>query len=328
MSQEEIFRKIQNAVADVPLMLVGSGSSAAHKLPGMQPLGSHILEELSKKYCEDPSWVQFSENINSGLDLETALADIVFRPEIIDDIRRVTWGFISKSDLELFYRIVFNQEQIPLSKLIKKFYQPHPQCVNIITTNYDRVIEYACDVGQIPIYTGFDGYFIKHYTGGFANKNAVNLVKVHGSLDFFKDSHESALSLPIQQTIPTGLKADIITPGISKYQAVLRGTERQLLNKCDQLIQQARAYICIGYGFNDEQIQENIVSAIRTGKPIVNLTRTVSEKAAHLLANNATNYISIQRGQDPGTTEFCVNQEISILDGEYWTINGLLKIID
>ncbi len=328
MKQEEIFKKIQRSVADVPLMLVGSGASAAHDLPGMQLLGKYILAELSGKYSEYPSWIQFDENISSGLDLETALADIVFCPEIVDDIQRVTWELISKSDLDLFYRIVFNQEQIPLSRLIRKFYQPHPQCVNIITTNYDRVIEYACDVGQIPIYTGFEGHFIKHYTGSFANRNGVNLVKVHGSLDFFKDSHESALSLPIQRAIPTGLKADIITPGISKYQAVLRGTERQLLNKCDQLIQQARSYICIGYGFNDEQIQENIVSAIRTGKPIVNVTRAVSEKAAHLLANNATNYISIQRGQDPGTTEFCVNREITVLEGEYWTINGLLKIID
>lgn len=99
--------------------------------------------------------MQFDENLSSGLDLEAALADIVFCPEIIDDIRRVTWEIISKSDLELFYRTVFYQEQIPLSRLIKFFYQPHPQCVNIITTNYDRVIEYACDAGRIPVYTGF-----------------------------------------------------------------------------------------------------------------------------------------------------------------------------
>lgn len=328
MTQEEIFKKVQQAVEDVPLMVVGSGSSAAHSIPGMQALGKHLLTKLSEKYSKDPDWLHFNKNISSGLDLETALADIVFCSEVVDDIRRITWELISKSDLDLFYRVVFNQEQLPLSKLVKKFYQPHPQCVNIITTNYDRVIEYACDAGRIPIYTGFEGYNIKYYTGNFANKNAVNLVKVHGSLDFFKDSHESAISLPIQQTIPAGLKADIVTPGISKYQAVLRGTERQLLSKCDSLIQQARAYICIGYGFNDEQIQENIVSGIKAGKPIVDVTMSVSEKAANLLANNATNYISIQKGQNPHTTEFCVNRDITVLEGEFWTISGLLKIID
>lgn len=141
MTQEGISKKIQQATAEVPLMLVGSRSSAAHKLPGMQPLGNHILAELSGKYSKDPNWMQFDKNLSSGLDLETALADIVFCPEIIDDIRRVTWEIILKSDLERFYRIVFNQEQIPLSRLIKKFYQQHPQCVNIITTNYDRVID-------------------------------------------------------------------------------------------------------------------------------------------------------------------------------------------
>lgn len=63
--------------------------------------------------------MQFNENISSGLDLETALADIVFCSEIVDDIRRVTWELISKSDLDLFYRVVFNEEQIPLSRLIR-----------------------------------------------------------------------------------------------------------------------------------------------------------------------------------------------------------------
>lgn len=328
MEPEEIFRLVQRSVADVPLLLIGSGSSAPFGLPSMDELGHHLIDTLSPTYRTNSSWDQFEENITNGQDLESALTNIVLSPEIIDDIRKETWNLVSSKDLQLYYKIVFQETKIPLARLLKKFYQTHPQCVNVITTNYDRVIEYACDTAQIPISTGFKGHYLKHYTGEFNFRNKVNLVKVHGSLDFFKDAHDATFSLPIQQKIPTGLKPEIITPGISKYQAVLKGTARQLLNESDALIRQALSFLCIGYGFNDEQIQENIITSIRSGKPIVVVTKTISDKAAHLLANNSLNYISIQCGVDHGTTEFCINREVTVVKGTYWTIDGLLQIID
>lgn len=324
----EIFKVIQHAVSDVPLLLIGSGSSAPFGLPGMTELGEYLISKLTPIYETNPSWKQFQKNIEDGQDLETALTDIVLPPEIIDDIRRETWELVSSRDIELYYSVIFKRKQISLAKLLKKFYQTHPQCVNIITTNYDRVIEYACDDVQIPVNNGFTGHYIKHYTGRFIRKNTINLVKVHGSLDFFKDAHDVSLSLPVQKSIPEGLSPEIITPGISKYRAVLKGTARQLLNECDALISQSSSYLCIGYGFNDEQIQENMISNIRGGKPIVVVTRTVSEKAANLLANNSSNYVSIQQGKEPNTSEFCINKKIVVVDGTYWTVDGLLQIID
>lgn len=327
MELNDIFKCIQKAVEGIPLILIGSGSSAPYGLPTMGELGNHLLTELTPRYSTNANWQIFQENIHDGMGLEDALTDVVLSTDIIDDIRKETWELVSRKDIELFYKVLFGEVDLPLAAMIKHFYRTHPQCVNIITTNYDRVIEYACDSAQLPVHTGFDGQYEKHYFGKFGNKKIVNLVKVHGSLDFFKDPHDVSYSLPLRNSIPVGLSPEIITPGISKYQAVLKGTPRQLLNECDNLVNAAPSYLCIGYGFNDEQIQEGIISNIRTGKPIVVVTMDVSDKAAHLLVNNATTYITVQKGKEDGTTDFCINQEITNVEGTYWTVDGFLKII-
>lgn len=328
MEPSELFKIIQKYTENHPLFFIGSGSSAACGLPGMEILGKHLLSELSDIYSSDSAWQKFEENLKSGQDLEKAMTNIVFNGDIINNIRKQTWELISKDDLDLFNSVLFANKDLPLSRLIKKYFQAHPSKVDIITTNYDRVIEYACDKVRIPVNTGFSGCYSKYYSDKFSNKNAVNLVKVHGSLDLFKDSKGVTISLPLQQNIPVGLTPEIITPGISKYQAVLTGIERSLLNQCDSMIKNASSYLCIGYGFNDTQIQALMINEIQSGKPLVLLTKDVSEETAHLLANNATNYAYICNGAKEGTTDICINRKICTINGTYWTVEGFMDIID
>lgn len=256
------------------------------------------------------------------------MTSIVFNDDIINNIRKQTWELISKYDLELFNSVLFANKDLPLSRLIKKYFQAHPSKVDIITTNYDRVIEYACDKVRIPVNTGFLGCYSKYYSDKFSNKNAVNLVKVHGSLDLFKDFKGVTISLPLQQHIPDGLTPEIVTPGISKYEAVLTGIEHPLLNQCDSMIKNASSYLCIGYGFNDAQIQALMINEIQSGKPIVLLTKDVSDATAQLLTNNATNYAYICNGEKEGTTDICINKETCTINGTYWTVEGFMDIID
>lgn len=328
MTKDEIFKCIQKSVENVPLLLVGSGSSAPHGLPLMGELGEHLLVSLNETYSGDVEWDAFKDNIENGQDLETALSNITLPEAIIGDIKIVTWKFISTRDLKLFNKVISYQEQIPLARLIGKFYQVHPKCVHIITTNYDRVVEYACDSLGVPVNTGFRGDCFKNFGGVFCSTNGINIIKVHGSLDVFKNSKNQIISVPMQYDIPDGLAPELITPGLSKYQAVLKGTSRELLMESDQLIDKAESYLCIGYGFNDEQIQENIIKNISRGKSILIITKTLSERAAELLASNANNYVSIECAEDNTKSKFCINKNVSTLDGTYWTIDGFMKIID
>lgn len=328
MNRDDIFRAIQQATEDPPLFLIGSGCSAAYKLPNMTELGQHLLTSLSPKYNGNHCWDKFCENMERGDGLETALSNVGLTDAMLRDIRCETWKLISQKDLELFDDVLFSRTTLFLTQLLKQFYRAHPMKLDIITTNYDRVIEYACDSGGIPVVTGFNGYYRKSFNGTFVTKDAVNLIKVHGSLDVFRDAQGVTVAVPMLRELPIGLTPEIITPGTSKYEAILRGTPRQLLMAADERIYQAKAFLCIGYGFNDTQIQESILAKVRAGVPLIVLTKSVSEPTAHLLANNATNYISIQEGHAPNTTEICINRKIEILDGTFWTIDGFINIID
>ena len=136
------------------------------------------------------------------------------------------------------------------------------------------------------------------------------------------------VSVSMLPTLPHGLVPEFITPGSSKYAAILHGTHRELLLAADERIKQAKSFLSIGYGFNDSQIQEGILTRIRSGVPLVSITKEVSDSAAHLLANNARNYITIQQGSEPNKTEVCINRSIEVLDGEFRTINGFMSIIN
>lgn len=328
MGQDAIFKAVQNFVSNTPLILVGSGASAPHGLPSMDALGRHLVHQLGGKYHGTPCWDNFEENIADGQDLETALTGIELTTEVLEDIRCETWNLISARDLELFGQLLFSHKTLPLTQLLKKFYQAHPRRIDIITTNYDRLIEYACDLAEIPVTVGFNGKYLKRFSGSFSNRDTVNLLKVHGSLDVFRDTHGGVVSASMLSELPPGLVPEIITPGSSKYAAILHGTPRELLLAADERIKQTRAFLCIGYGFNDSQIQEGILTRIRAGIPIVSITKEVSDSAAHLLANNAQNYITVQQGSDPDKTEFCINCSIEVLDGVFWTIDGFMNIID
>lgn len=327
MDQDDIFKIVQKALSDTPMLLIGSGYSSSHGLPGMSSLAKHLLSELDSKYSTDPCWCSFRENLNNGQDLEAALTGLALSDDLLNDIRIKTWELISRKDLELFDKIIYDNEELPLSQLLRYFYRSQPQKIDIVTTNYDRIIEYACDAANLPVNTGFGGYYSKRYIDFFPIQKSVNLIKVHGSLDVYRDTHGAAISLPLQRKIPQSLFPEIITPGLSKYQEVLRGTPRQLLSKADDAIRFAKGFLCIGYGFNDEQIQENIIQKARNGTPIVLITRSVSEKAARLLANNAKNAISISKDPDSDKTCFCINRTYHYLDGTYWTVDGLMNII-
>jgi hypothetical protein len=330
LNEEEIFKKVQKYVENVPLILIGTGGTIPYGLPGMHELSNHLFNQLNEKYKTNSEWIIFTERLTVGIDLESALTDLSLNDDILCNITKATWQLVTDYDLQLLNKLVQSKTKLPLAKLINKFYQPHPQCVNIITTNYDRVIEYACDQYNIRTDTKFHGNYIKYFSASMlGTKNVVNILKVHGSLDLFKDKDNLVYSIPIQKEVPIGFIPEIIAPGSSKYRSVLKGTCRQVLHHADSLINDAKGYLCIGYGFNDEQIQANIISGIKTGKPIVVVTKKISDMAAKLLLDSSTKCIIIQESKDiPNSTEFVGNNESITVSGTYWTIDGFMEIIE
>lgn len=330
MERNDIFRAVQELMRNPPLFLVGTGASMHYDLPGMDMLAGHLKTELNSKYAHDPVWTTFLERLDNRIDLETALTGLFLSDEIRNDIVKETWSLVSDADLNLFEDLILKRKSIEdFSKLLSYFYNPAPQKINIITSNYDRVIEYACDFAGLPLDVRFAGTYYKQMsTSPIAQRKSVNLLKVHGSLDLFQDAYQQVISLPLRREVPCGFIPCIITPGSEKYRTILQDPMRQTLYNAITMMEQATGYLCIGYGFNDEQIQANIITGIQHGKPILVATKGISDHAANLLANNGKHFITLAEGRNPNTTEVVIDRDIYVIEGNYWSIPGLLSILE
>lgn len=327
-NRNDFFKFVQDYMRDVPLLLIGTGGTMPYGIPGMEKLSDRLINTLDQKYKANTEWDKFVANINSGKDLESSLTGLNLKEDILNDIIVQTWILVNDADIKLLNKILCNKEFLPIARLIKMFYNTQPQCVNIITTNYDRVIEYACDQFKIPIDKRFEGYYLKTFSQAkLRHKNIVNLIKVHGSLDLFKDENDYVYSIPLQKNIPDKFTPAIVTPGEDKYKTILNGECRDLVHIADDLINNAKSFLCIGYGFNDIQIQRNVIEGIKQDKPIVVVTKKISDGAVSLITNNSRKHVIIQEDEkNHNKTDIIINKKRFQLEGIYWDLENFLEI--
>jgi len=329
LDKDKLYARIQKQLSDVPLILIGTGGTIPDGISGMELLAEELIVKLGEKYSGDKAWREFASRLLSGSDLESALTDMQLSAEIKADIIMTTWNLVTRDDIELMRKWITTDTKPELGKVIKRFYQADPECVNIITTNYDRVIEYACDQFILPINTLFHGEFYRRFMDrGISRRKIVNLLKVHGSLDWFYTDSGQVVSIPLQENVPKGFSPAIVTPGTEKFQRVLDFPFRDVLHVADDLIANASGYLCIGYGFNDSQIQTNIISGIRSGKTITVWTKELSDAAMELITKSGDNYIIVEADKDDDSRSKVIFPEgEQMLDEKIWSMEGLLKII-
>lgn len=327
MKKEEMFNIIQEYTSNPPLILVGTGLTIPAGIPGMAELADYLQKNLNEKYKADAAWENVINKLNSGNDLETALSEDTLSISLINDMKRCTWELVNKADINCLKNTFVKGKQAPFSKTISKFIRPTGHHLDIITTNYDRYIEYCCDQCGIEVENGYQGMYIKSLEVKFKKRDSVSLLKVHGSLDSFKNNKtDNSISIPLMETVPDGFTPEIITPGIGKYQAILTNASRQLLYHADTVIKKASNFLCIGYGFNDSQIQELMIRKIRLGCPIVVVTKGLTDNALSIINNNSDKHAVILDGGE-GKTRFIINKTDITIDGTYWTIDGFNEII-
>ena len=207
--------------------------------------------------------------------------------------------------------------------------------LNVISTNYDRIAEYAARQTNAYINIGFTNGLMgklkddimsnpkkpeRDYTG------FINILKVHGSLDWYRK--EGAIyNIPNSMNIPTGLTPCIVTPGINKYERTQQEPHRQLLSAVDKVFEGAQNYICIGYGFNDKHVQEMLLKYAKKRKAkILIATMDITDSIKKNVMNLEYDYIAIYSDGANGTIIQTSNDSMTISDKKYWTIEGLMEI--
>ncbi|MCG6401698.1 SIR2 family protein [Vibrio fluvialis] len=329
-------KQAQEYYGKAPVIIMGSGASAAHGMSGMWALAKHLIAQTDVSGLSAPElevWEHFCQVLDSGIDLESALHQVATSEELTSRIVKATWLLINSEDIEIFQKSLQDSGMFSLSRLLEHMFRSSLRKINIITTNYDRLVEYACDHMRIHHYTGFTHGFFRQLAAPteITSVRRVNIWKVHGSLDWFQSPMGDTVALSNIQEIPNDYKPQIVTPGTQKYQKTHLEPFRSIINHADLAISEAGSYLCIGYGFNDEHIQPKLmVKCLRQKTPVTIITYALSESAKKLIIDgSAQNYLAIERGEtdDQSIVYSSLNKVPITVDMNIWSLEGYLSLI-
>lgn len=324
-------RTMQGYLENSPLIVLGSGASMPYGLPSMSSLSDCIKSSDIVK--DDPNYGAFCASLSSD-GLEKAIDSVSLNEETIKAIRTTTWEEVNRCDLDYLKTNSFSPPE-SLVKLFEKVIAPTPNKAVVVTTNYDRLPDYAADGIGASAVTGFEGTYIKKLElpnssittrRVRARERVVEIWKVHGSLDWFTDTKGEIFSFPLLQEIPDGYSPLIVPPGKDKYSSTHNEPYRSIISEADKAFTTAGAYLCVGYGFNDEHIQPKLLAQIANGKPIVILVRTMTEACKHhIIDAGIREYLIFERSDDSHTKVYW-NGWSETYDGQYWCLDEFLKV--
>lgn len=332
----EYQKQAQESYSLAPTIILGSGASIAFGISGMGELATHLIDSinaLQSSQEEQEQWEEFCKLLNDNVDLETALHRVALSDRLTNSVVEETWNLINPQDLSIFEQSLNNQINFPLGTLIKSMFRSAHNQINIITTNYDRLAEYACDKEGFLHFSGFSYGYVKRLTNSaeLRPQRLVNIWKVHGSLDWFKTPVGDTCALGNTSTIPSNHSPQIVTPGTEKYRLTHREPYRSIIQKADDAILNANSYLCVGFGFNDEHIQEKLIEkCVRGDAHITVVTHTLSDAAKEFLLNsNVKNYLAIERGNSDNQSVIysSLSDTPITVDANYWSLDGFLNLI-
>jgi hypothetical protein len=330
----------QECVSKAPVLILGSGASAAYGIPGMPGLQNHLMgiaAPSSAKAEDKVAWQSFLDRLKI-VDLETALTDIRLSVPLTQLVVESTWDFLVPYDLRIFKKVVTDRKLFPLTTLYHHLFQSTNKDIHVVTPNYDRIAEYAADAGGLCHYTGFSyGYLRNRATEpepriyfGSSPARVVNVWKVHGSFDWFRDRDGIVVALPIMGKRPVGLEPVIVTPGIEKYRLTHDEPFRSIAQGSDSALQTASSYLCIGYGFNDPHLQTKLVERCRDESVLLALlTKAISPSTlAFLKSGKCKRYLALEEygaGSKMFTAEYPNGVELP--DKQFWKLDQFLTMV-
>lgn len=306
----------------------------------MPELKAHLLAVAcpsTAKPADVTKWHEFQSNL-ATTDLETALDAVRMSESLTTLIVESTWDYLAPFDYKVFEKAIVDHDLFPLTKLFLHLFDSTRNDIHVVTPNYDRIPEYAADAGKLAHYTGFNYGHIRSRTingkprihVGNSTVRTVNVWKVHGSFDWFRDGDGIVIGLPVSTSRPSGVFPVIITPGIEKYRLTHDEPFHSIKSEADKALQNADGYLCIGYGFNDTHLQATLVERCREKDvPLVLLTKIISATAKTFLkSGKCGKYLAVEEspsGCRIYSAEFPAGREIA--GSPTWQLGEFLKLV-
>lgn len=340
MELGELKRRLQQLLGDGLVMVVGSGLSCAEGVPGMGGLGEHLAMTIPAALSPEDLdlWGQIQPLIEKE-GLEAALLKYAPTPSLEAAIVQSTGNFIALAEERIVAEVFSKSKVLRLTKLIPHLLNPDAG-IPIVTTNYDRLVELACEEAGLGVDTMFIGHVAarldpqssfwsfcrnvkligRNVKYKFAPK--VNVFKPHGSLDWY---HREGRPVRFSGVLP--LPRLIITPGLNKFRSGYESPFDKHREKANEAIDNARAFLIVGYGFNDDHLETHLTPRIRSGVKTLLLTHGLSAKAREIALKNR-NVVAAEfhkEGDDVGT-RFIVDGVEEFMPGvSYWDLGEFVE---
>ncbi|WP_179288254.1 SIR2 family protein [Shouchella clausii] len=346
--KDSLYREIQSFFNSNTVLVVGSGLSCAEGLPGMWDLAVELIKKVPEELQEESEsqWHNIKNDlldknglVKNNANLEATLLKYPPSDELELVIRKITTNFIKYKEQHAIRKVISGENKLRFSRFIRNFRIPETGLV-IICTNYDRLIEVACEVERIPIDNLFYGKNISvldekksrmsFCEGIKRNGKAMRRVyskkvliyKPHGCLNWYWFNGE-----PINSSFDLGLERLIITPGANKYRNGYDTPFDIHRGKANTAINAASKFIIIGYGFNDDHLETHLKQRIENGIPTLILTRSLSDNTKELIQDKeniiALSYFKNDKGL--GTEVFYKNDLYHMVGIDIWDIEKLIE---
>ena len=308
------------------IYLLGAGTSFCSGLPGVFELTDLVPSMLCNESCST-----FEEITQSLLDngienpnIEEILSELYHRSSAIGSIHSDKERY--KSTFEVVCKCIQNtlkvdepteyHKEFVLRIVSRREAEPAKKAppVQIFTTNYDLLIELACEESHIVAINGFEGIFHRRWNEGCFNYDIgkatthaqtprfepsarhIRLYKLHGSLSWFEHNGQFYEEKPTSE-LKTPL---IIYPSRLKYAESIRPPFDGLFRRFSAAVSDAKLLICIGYRFADENLNQYIFTGLNNGLSLL----VLSKEPVDALASRSTHpRVSV------------INEEGIIIDG-------------
>lgn len=333
MNLDEVSRFIQEHFTDGLVVVIGSGLSAAEGISGMGSLADHLQHKSTSLSGADAAlWRDISTVIADNRGLEAALIEHPPSPSLEPWIISETIELLLPEEQRVVSDVVNSRSSLRLTALLQKIMIPD-RGLPIITTNYDRLVELACEMAGLHVDTTTLGHFAAEFddekscmsscigikrSGKQAllnHRERAVVLKPHGSLDWFQVGNTAR-----RCSMDVDAERLIITPVSNKYRAGYEfpfDRQRELANR---FIDRCSKLLIVGYGFNDDHLQTHLHEKIREGIPTLIVTRSISRQISAVV-NSGPNCICVSR-DDSGSTVTTKDNECPIPIG-IWDIGVL-----
>ncbi|MFA5945365.1 MAG: SIR2 family protein [Patescibacteria group bacterium] len=296
MTYDELVKFIQGHFTDGLVLVLGSGLSAAEGIPDMPALATYLSEQaIELTGADKAAWLNIKTVLDTGEGLEAALLRHAPSSTLEAWIVRKTCELLMPIERKIMSAMFRGDTTLRLSKFLSKILKP-TEGLPILTTNYDRLIEIACEMEGFHVDTAAVG----NYAGTFDHERSLMgsskriatrgktpflehypravVLKPHGSFDWYR-SGDSARRCGFDLV---GVERLIITPGTNKYKAGYEAPFDKHRDLANSYIDKAAKLFVVGYGFNDDHLQTHLIKKINDGLPTLILSRSENPKIQKL----------------------------------------------